>query len=137
LKLNWQTTFDCVEASFSSKTNREKISVKNSIIEKEIALWLDIGAQIYPSVVINKKTYRGQIEPLAVFNALCAGFKEPPQQCLKTLHREPASSIKAAIEANTTSDNATIAEIVIIAVFIVLLNVLVVYCCRRRARRDL
>jgi len=87
--------------------------------------------------VINKKTYRGQIEPLAVFNALCAGFKEPPQQCLKTLHREPSQSIQAAIEASTTNDNATIAEIVIIAVLIVLLNILVVDCCRRRARRDL
>jgi len=49
------------------------------MIENEIAIWLDIGAQIYPLIVINKKTYRGQIEPLAVFNAICAGFKEPPQ----------------------------------------------------------
>lgn len=78
LKLNWQSTIDCYEASFSSQTNREKESVKNYILDNEIALWLELGAQIYPSIAINKKTYRGQIEPLAVFNAICAGFKEPP-----------------------------------------------------------
>ena len=48
--------------------------MRNSIIDKEIEYWRDFGTNIYPSVVINKKTYRGQIDPLSVYNAICAGF---------------------------------------------------------------
>lgn len=37
-----------------------------------------LGTGTFPSIVINNKTYRGTIEPLSVYNALCAGFKNPP-----------------------------------------------------------
>jgi hypothetical protein len=56
---------------------------------------------------------------------------------MKTLHKEPKSSITAAVQASANTNKATVVEIVIIAAMLVILNVLVVYCCRRRARRDL
>ena len=81
---------DCVNDSFSQPEAKwEQASCTNSIIDDEIAYWREFGTNIYPSLVINKKTYRGQIEPLSVFNALCASFQDPPQECLKTLHKEP------------------------------------------------
>ena len=39
------------------------------------------GTYIYPSVVINNKTYRGQLDAEAVSNAICAGFSTPPPVC--------------------------------------------------------
>ncbi len=65
----------------------------NSIIDAEIKYWTDFGTNIYPSIVINNRNYRGQIDSLSVFNAICAAFKDPPYQCLKTLHREPQNSL--------------------------------------------
>jgi hypothetical protein len=57
----------------------------NRIIDSEIDYWKTYGAGIYPSLVINNRTYRGQLESLAVFNAICAGFANPPAFCSSTL----------------------------------------------------
>jgi len=75
LDLDFDKTQKCVVDSFSQPKERWASSTcSNSIIDVEIAYWKEFGTNIYPSVVINKKTYRGQIEPLSVFNALCASF---------------------------------------------------------------
>lgn len=97
LKLNWAETTKCLKDSFSEEDWKSD-TVQNYKIEKEIGYWKEYGTNIYPSVVINKKTYRGQIEPLSVYNALCAGFKNPPDQCLKTLH------IKKEVEVLLSQD---------------------------------
>ena len=89
LQLDWAKTQQCVKSSFSRPTNWEDKSVTNSIIDKEIKYWTEFGTNIYPSIVINHRNYRGQIDALSVFNAICSAFEEPPSQCLKTLHREP------------------------------------------------
>lgn len=84
----------CVQKSFTSD-NWLSADTYNTIIDSEIAYWKEFGTNTYPSVVINQKTYRGQIEPLSVFNAVCAGFTNPPNQCLKTLHKEGAEDVEA------------------------------------------
>lgn len=87
-KINPKVVQKCVADSFTSADWQDK-STNNTIIDKEIQYWRDYGTNVFPSVVINKKTYRGQLEPLSVFNAICAGFDDPPEQCFKTLHIEP------------------------------------------------
>jgi hypothetical protein len=92
--------------------------------------------------VINNKTFRGQIEPLGVFNAICASFHDPPQQCRKTLHKEPITSLSQVrddIEAafKGQSDSVDVSTIIAIVTVLILMNVVVVYCCRRKARRDM
>ena len=88
--LDWKDTQSCVADSFGSADESKwgLDSTKNLFIDEEISYWKEYGTNIYPSIVINKKTYRGQIEPLSVFNAVCASFSDPPDQCLKTLHKE-------------------------------------------------
>lgn len=78
LGLSWTDTNKCVRESFTGKDWIAK-TVSNELIDKEVSYWRQFGTTVYPSVVVNKKTYRGQIEPLGVYNALCAGFKNPPQ----------------------------------------------------------
>jgi hypothetical protein len=73
---------------------------------------------------------------LGVYNAVCAGFKNPPRQCLKTLGREPKLSLEDVIAART-GIAITKAEIIGLCFVIIILNVIVVYLCRRRARRDM
>ena len=72
--LSWAETEACVKRSFTSKNWNSK-TVSNLIIDDEIKYWKSYGSGIYPSIVINNITYRGQIDPLSVFNAICAGFK--------------------------------------------------------------
>jgi len=72
-----------------------------------------------------------------VFNALCASFEEPPQECLKTLHKEPPAPAKDFFNMTEEEEMITAGEIVVLCISLVLLNIIVVYCCRRRARRDM
>jgi len=90
LKLSWEDTNSCLEKSFSAPNTKWHFqTTTNSIIEAEISFWKEFGTMVYPAIVINRRSYRGQIEPLSVFNAICAAFKEAPDQCAKTLHRAP------------------------------------------------
>ena len=113
-----------------------KNSVSNIFIDEELAAWDKLGSRTYPSVVINNKTYRGQIEPLGVYNAICAGFKNPPEVCLKTLGIEPKLSLEDILAAKSGIAIKR-SEIVVLCLVIIVLNVVVVYMCRRRARRDM
>lgn len=136
LKLDWEKTEKCVKDSFSRPNDWDNKTTRNSMIEKEISYWKEFGTNIYPSIVINKKTYRGQIDPLSVYNALCAGFENPPTECYKTLKMEPPNAFSELMEI-TVGDGVTMSEVVGLVFGLILLNVLVVYCCRRRARREI
>ena len=43
--------------------------------------WLTYGTHMYPSVMINNSTFRGQVTPDNVFEAICSGFSEIPKPC--------------------------------------------------------
>ena len=83
--------------------------------------------------MINQKTYRGQVEPLSVFNAICAGFSNAPDQCLKTLHK--GERLKKTVVED--GEGISVGAIIGIVVAIILVNVLIVYLCRRKAKRDM
>ena len=128
LGLDFQDTQRCVKSSFSgSDWGSNKTS--NYIIDDEIEYWKTYGSGIYPSLVINNRTYRGQLETLAVFNALCAGFANPPSMCSGTLGSYtpdflPEEGIRAGV-------------IVSIVVILILVNLVIVYCYRRYSKREM
>jgi len=125
----------CVADSFSAKDeSRWGLAETNNVkIDENISYWKQFGTNIYPSIVINQKTYRGQIEPMSVFNAICAGFTEAPDQCLKTLHKD-----KTVLKTNVVDgDGIGTGMIVMIVLGLIAINVVIVYCCRRRAKRDM
>lgn len=135
MNISWDDTQKCVAESFSTSNPAQwgSAETSNIKIDEEIMYWKNYGTNIYPSIVINQKTYRGQIEPMSVFNAVCAGFTSPPDQCLKTLHIEKTVQVDKLGEGKSTK----VGTIVAIVVALILLNVLIVYCCRRKAKRDM
>lgn len=134
LGINFDDTQSCVQQSFTGSDWQSKTNY-NEKIDKEIQYWREYGTAIYPSIVINQKTYRGQIEPLSVYNALCAGFTDPPEQCLKTLHKEKLAVVEDEDFMNAI--NFDTKYIIALVVALILLNVVIVYCCRRKAKRDM
>ena len=135
LQIDWEQTQQCVKKSFGNLPEDKwgDASTHNSFIDKEIKYWKDYGTNIYPSLVINQKTYRGQIEPMTVFNAICAGYTETPDQCLKTLHK--TKTVKSTKYED--GDSIPVGAIVGIVLLIVFVNVLIVYMCRRKAKREM
>ena len=89
---------------------------------------------MFPSIVINNSTYRGQIETNAVFNAICAAFTDPPKFCRKLLAADD-------IEHNLKLGDIELItgwhpkHVVMICVAMVGGLLVFLYCYRRHAKR--
>lgn len=59
--LSYKKTMDCVKNSFTNYNMLEDQSFyqENDMIDEDIELWKQYGTGKYPSVVINKATFRG------------------------------------------------------------------------------
>lgn len=114
----------------------ENRNCRNTILDAEIKAWKEHGTNVYPSVVINGKGYRGQIEPLSVFNALCSAFKEPPSMCDQTLGKLNTVALPPLIDV-VEETMVTVGEVTALIIAVIMTNVVVLYCCRRRARREM
>ena len=129
LGLDFSETQRCVKSSFSG-TDWANAKTSNYLIDEEIEYWKTYGAGIYPALVVNNRTYRGQLESLAVFNAICAGFSTPPAMCQATLGAYTPDFLQ-----NDGGIKSSV--IVAIAVVLVLLNIIIVYCYRRYSKREM
>lgn len=73
---------------------------------------------------------------MSVFNALCSAFTTAPSVCDKILNRAPTESVQEFFFAEP-ENMVTVWEVIWMILALVIINVVVVYCCRRRARRDM
>jgi len=134
LSLNFTKTKECVDASFSNP-DWSSHNTTNSIIESEISYWMQYGSGIFPSVVINNVTYRGQLEKLSVYNALCAGFQDPPEICQATFGTYTPDELPDDFRRQMLVIRAT--RLIPIVIVFVAINVLAIYCYRRYQRREM
>ena len=131
----WDQTKECVQKSFTGK-DFSSSDVNNTLIDKDITYWENYGTGLYPSVVINNSTFRGQLETQAVMNAICAGFLKAPHFCKKLLkNKDILDDIGAGVIY--FDDGYRIKHLVWI--FLVFVIVLCVYMClyRRKAKREM
>jgi hypothetical protein len=112
-------------------------ATKNKIIEDEIDYWNKHGGNVIPSIVINNCTYRGQMETQAVMNAICAGFQDTPNIC-KPILEDPDLQDDYETGVFDISDHGySFGHVLIICVVAILILVMVLYCYRRHAKRQM
>lgn len=68
----------CVADTFSGNDFEND---ENYFLETLQMQWNNYGHHLYPSMVINGKTFRGRISPDNVFEAICASFESEPVEC--------------------------------------------------------
>jgi len=69
----------CIKESFESNgAEPDYAKDDNKILRDMLFEWNNLGSHLYPSVVINNITFRGQLNPYNVFEAICAGYKDTP-----------------------------------------------------------
>ena len=66
-----------VNNSFDSNDHPNSM---NKYLDKDVVDWKEKGPHFFPALVINNVTYRGFLNPEHVFDALCKGFKDAPQE---------------------------------------------------------
>lgn len=94
------------------------------------------GPNLFPSVVINNQTYRGQLEVEEVFNAVCSGFYTVPRVCKKYLETNDINNSDLTLMAASTlrvgTGRAFKLVVLIMGGFCIFL-----YCYRRSAKRQM
>jgi hypothetical protein len=79
----------CIKDSFESNGPEPDYAMDdNKILRDMLFEWNNLGSHLYPSVVINNVTFRGQLNPYNVFEAICAGYKDTPSECINFLISE-------------------------------------------------
>lgn len=129
---DYEKTMSCVADTFEAVglggPNFQKDD--NKVLREESIKWKAYGSAYWPSIVINERTYRGDMVPDSVFAALCSAFIEEPSYCTKFKEQE-------GIPTQAGSSGVTRNVLVMVVVFLVALNILIIFLYRRCQNREL
>ena len=144
--LDWDKTERCRAASWSmsakDSNDYQNAAVRNERIEKEKTYHAKYGTQLFPAIVINNQTYRGDIDPEGVLNALCAGFQKYPQMChlimeTNNLTRSDLMNTDKYFEEIDYEDHITHGMVALVCVAVIVLFVFILCMYRRQAKREM
>ena len=121
----YQKTMDCVSKSFDGGNMQTD---DNKILKAEADGWRSYGSAYWPSIVINDRTYRGDLVPDNVLNAICAGFSEEPGFC-KTFRQEEGFSY--------TPEGITGNILIMVVVFLIIVNIVLILIYRKCSNREM
>ena len=131
LGLDWNATQKCVQESF---LGADRNSADNSILRDNAQAWKEYGTLYWPSVTINKVTFRGDITPENILEDICANLKTKPEVCVNFYKREHIQ-----YEDNTVMGPESVsAELLILVVAILVgVNVLLILAYRRCVKKEM
>jgi hypothetical protein len=127
---DYDATMKCVSDSFdatSATPNFQKDD--NHILKEEAQKWKAYGSAYWPSIVINDRTYRGDMVPDNVVTALCSAFSIEPPYCLQFKQEQ-------GIPQGITGNGVTRNVLIFVVVFLVLLNVGIIMLYRKCQNRE-
>ena len=101
----------------------------NSILKEHTVAWKTYGHGYWPSVVINERTFRGDLTPDNVFEAICAGFQTTPLYCRIFQEQE---GIVSAPPAGITGG-----VLLFVVILLVGVNLLLIVLYRRCSNKEL
>jgi hypothetical protein len=91
--------------------------------------WKKFGTGYWPSVVINNRTFRGDLNPDSVFSAICAGFAKLPKGC--------GGVDEATIVVTTHGDGISGNVLIAVVVLLVIVNLFLIILYRRCTTREM
>jgi len=106
---------------------------ENSIMRANADQWIEYGTLFWPSVTINKATFRGDIMPENVLEDVCANLKVKPQVCIDFYKEENITYIAPEMDEPSIS----VELLVGVVVLLVLVNVALIVAYRRCVKREM
>lgn len=129
--VEYEQTMQCVKDSFEGP-NWQKDD--NKVLKAMSESWKQYGTGYWPSIVINDKTYRGDLVPDSVLNAICAGYTSMPPFC-KKFEEQLAEGHR--IEPQGITGNVLIFVVVLLVLVNILLIVLYKRCTKKELKEDM
>lgn len=102
--------------------------------------WNNFGSHLYPSVVINNITFRGQLNPYNVFEAICAGYKDTPPECVNFLLQEGFAPVLNQDEMDTAqAKRSGVRQTTFIGILVALVvaNIILVLAYRKCLQKEI
>ena len=101
----------------------------NGLLREHYDMWTQYGVLYYPSVTINKVSYRGDLTPLNIVEAICASFWSQPQFCMDFY-------VEENIQVPLSSHNSIVTGevLIVVAVLLIAVNLGLIYVYRRCAK---
>ena len=101
-------------------------------MRKNADQWIEYGTLFWPSVTINKVTFRGDITPENVLEDVCANLKTKPQVCLDFYKEENIQYTPVKAE-NAVDPDLLIA----IVILLIVVNVFLILAYRRCVKKEM
>jgi len=110
------------------------VSVESDYFDQEIEYYDRYGSKLWPAVVINNQTFRGQLEVEGVMNAICAGFADTPKMCRRALGSQNSEDASIIFDFDT-EELVPVHHITAVIVFTMMTVTCVLCMYRRQAKR--
>ena len=85
LGLDFDATKKCVNESF---LGLDHATVDNTLLKDNALAWKEYGTLYWPSVTINRMTFRGDITPENILEDICANLSTKPPVCIEFYKNE-------------------------------------------------
>lgn len=123
---------ECVDASFEGKATDELWQRDNKILRENARQWTEYGVLYWPSVTINQMSFRGDITPINIVEAICASLWSQPQFCMDFY-------IEENIQVPISSHNSIVtAELLVgVVALLIAVNMGLIYAYRRCAKKEM
>ena len=82
INMKYQDTVNCVSNSFDAVSNKQYLN-DNSILRENAQQWYEYGTLYWPSVTIDRLTFRGDLTPENILEAVCASLNVKPDVCIQ------------------------------------------------------
>jgi len=124
----------CVNKTFGAKTAEDRVDYQydeNEVLKNMQLKWNALGTHLYPSAVINNVTFRGELSPANVFEAICSAYETMPYGCTKWLKQE-------GITINTKgSGGVKKTTLGFIVAVLVIFNCVLIYNYRKKLQKEM
>ena len=129
--LDFDATKKCVNESFLGPDHSK---VDNTILKDNSQTWKDYGTLYWPSVTINRMTFRGDMTPQNVVEDICANLAVKPQVCIDFYKKEHIKYEETTVQG----PDAVSAELLIVVVCVLVgVNIVLIFAYRRCVKKEM
>ncbi|CAD8106358.1 unnamed protein product [Paramecium primaurelia] len=121
---------NCFDESFvdqnTSLPTKNYTNAINILLENQMHIYQVAGMNVFPSVLVNAMSYKGQFSGKGIFGEICNSFLTPPPECSSEIEGYKPPVLEQSI----------ILYVLIITTFVVLFSILVFCLFKKLIKRD-
>lgn len=133
LKLDFAATQKCAEESFLG-SGSNMFASENTIMKANAEQWKEYGTLYWPSVTINRMTFRGDITPENILEDICANLVDKPKVCINFYNREHITYEERIIDV---PDSISAELLIAVVCVLVGVNILLILAYRRCVKKEM